>query len=83
MIKIYGRPNCGFCDRAKKLAQLHHLPHEYIDIQESAEAAAEFKNKFPDARSVPQIEWAGRHVGGYSEFHQEVENTRTYGQEAL
>lgn len=83
MIKIYGRVGCVYCDQAKLLAQVHNLPYEYIDIESSAEAAAEYRGKFPHARSVPQIEWAGKVIGGYAEFSQEVENTRTYGQEAL
>ena len=83
MIKIYGWQGCVWCDRAKNLAQANNLPYEYVDIKASAEAAAEFQNKFPNDRSVPQIEWAGRHVGGYLNFQEEVENTRTYGQEAL
>ena len=32
MIKIYGTPTCGFCLRAKKLAERHGLTYEYFDV---------------------------------------------------
>jgi glutaredoxin len=31
------------------------------------------------AKTVPQIFWYGKHIGGYNEFAAEVENTRSYG----
>jgi len=76
MIVIYGGHNCGWCVRAKELAQKYELCYVY---KEASEFKEEFKNKFPDAKTVPQILWHGKHIGGYDEFEKEIENTRSYG----
>jgi glutaredoxin len=83
MIKIYGKDWCPYCTMAQDLATTHGLKYEYVDIETNDQALQEYKTNFPDLTSVPQIVWAGRHVGGYDDFALEVENTRTYGQEAL
>ena len=40
---------------------------------------AKFSEQFPEAKTVPQITWYERHLGGYFEFAKEVEETRNYG----
>jgi glutaredoxin len=79
MILIYGTPTCGFCLRAKKLAARHGLQHEYKDITYSANRDEMIKRLGKQAKTVPQIFWYGKHIGGYNEFAAEVENTRSYG----
>ena len=38
----------------------------------------------PKTKTVPQIWWHGRHIGGYNEFAGEVQDTLgNYGQEAF
>jgi len=37
----------------------------------------------PGARTVPQIFWHQKHIGGYQEFAAEIENTRNFGQERI
>jgi glutaredoxin len=83
MIEIYGKDDCPHCTMARDLAKTYGLKYEYIDVGETHEALQEYTIKFPAATAVPQIVWAGRHIGGYDDFVLEVENTRTYGQEAL
>lgn len=81
MIQIYGKKDCQFCDRAKQLAQHYNLPYQYFDAYENKER---FKELFPEAKTVPQIVWNDRHIGGYDEFAGEVVNTiGGYGQGAF
>jgi glutaredoxin len=32
-----------------------------------------------EAKTVPQIFWYGKYIGGYNELALEIENTRNYG----
>lgn len=75
MIVIYGRDNCIFCEKSKKLCQDYQLRYEYLDVMSRPSLIEEFKQKFPGVRTVPQILWDGRHIGGYTELAAEIENT--------
>lgn len=74
MIVIYGKPECGWCERSKKLASQYNLAYEYVDIQYEHNLN-ELKEKIGDVKTVPQIFWHGRHVGGYDGFANEISNT--------
>jgi len=79
MVVIYGTPTCGFCLRAKKLAERNNLSYEYKDI-----TYEKFKHELVEQyggepKTVPQIWWNKNYIGGYEEFATEVENTRTFG----
>jgi glutaredoxin len=74
VIKIYGKVNCAWCRDAKKLAESYSLEYEYVDVGYT-DGLRELQSLLPEAKTVPQIWWHGRHVGGYQEFAQEVENT--------
>ena len=37
----------------------------------------------PNIRTVPQIYWNGKYVGGYNDLALEIENTRGFGQEGI
>lgn len=80
MIVIYGNLFCNYCLRAKKLAERYSLSYEWKDLDIDSNMN-EFKIKFPSAKSIPQIEWDGRYIGGYDELAEEIENTiGDYGQ---
>lgn len=72
MVTIYGTENCVFCKKAIALAESYNLVYEYIDAKSNIE---DFKDKFPGAKTVPQIIWNNIHLGGYNEFAEEIENT--------
>ena len=72
MIKIYGTPVCTFCKQAIALAEQYQFKYTYVDAMENPD---EFSSKFPNAKTVPQITWNDRHIGGYTEFAREIENT--------
>ena len=69
MIKIYGKPQCPFCDRAKALAEREGYTYEYLQLDVDF-TREELFEKFPSARTFPQItvDYDGEYIGGYTEF---------------
>jgi glutaredoxin len=68
--------NCSWCVAAKQLAEQYQLEHEVINLgPENPEAITELRKLVPDLRTVPQIFWHGRYIGGYEEFAKEIEHT--------
>lgn len=82
MIKIYATESCPWCKKARALAEQHNLPYEYKIIF-SDEDKQEFRRLFADAKTVPQIMWNDKYIGGYEDFAAEIENTREFGQGAF
>jgi glutaredoxin len=56
MIEIYGKENCPFCDMAKQLCD-DFTREEMIE-------------KFPFAKTFPQIIIDGEYCGGYTELNE-------------
>ena len=67
MIEIWSKPNCTFCDKAENLCIQRELEFKkyMLDVDYSRE---ELFEKFPSARTFPQITIDGNLVGGYTEF---------------
>jgi glutaredoxin len=64
MIKVYGKPQCPFCDQAKALLENKGVAYEYIDITQKPEAREMLVES--GFRSVPQIYNGTTHIpGGY------------------
>ena len=83
MIIIYGKELCGWCDRAKKLCEDYKLDYEYRNVSHK-NYLNELKEKVPNVKTVPQIYWKDRYIGGYEEFETEIENTiGGFGENAL
>ena len=64
-VEIYSRKNCVFCDKAKIKLQkysprIHMLNQDYT--------REEFFEKFPNAKTFPQIIINSKLVGGYNEL---------------
>ena len=74
MITIYGNELCGWCRKAKKLAEQYELKYEWkdTDIQDNHNQLKLLK---PDSKTIPQIWWHDSYIGGYEDFAREVENT--------
>ena len=66
-VTIYSVPNCGYCKMAKQLAESKQCDVEYLMMGEDFEPAL-VREKFPQARTFPQIIVDGEHVGGYTEL---------------
>jgi glutaredoxin len=70
MIIIYGKPDCGYCTKAKKLADDIGVVYEYRDVFDG-DNMMEMMEAAPGAKTVPQIFEGFRYIGGYTEFYQE------------
>lgn len=83
MIEIYGTASCAWCERAKKLCDENNLKYTYKaidDIKDGITFMEEFVLKVPGAKTVPQIFWNGKYIGGHNDLAIEIENTREFGQ---
>lgn len=68
MFEIYGRTNCVWCDTAKKLLAHHNLDFVFYNIETDGASLTRFKEKFPGAKTVPQILYNDTFVGGYTDL---------------
>lgn len=75
-IQIYSKENCPYCTKAVRLAvqivneasQQNHTYDKYmLDVDFTREQLLE---KFPSARTFPQITIDGLSIGGYKEFEE-------------
>jgi glutaredoxin len=73
-IQIYSKENCPYCNKAARLAaqivnessQQNHSYDKYmLNVDFTREQLLE---KFPSARTFPQITVDGVSIGGYQEF---------------
>ena len=70
-IEIYSKPACPFCDKALFLAQqvVQESVHNYNKYMLNEDfTREELFEKFPTARTFPQITIDGESIGGYTEF---------------
>lgn len=74
MITVYGRDNCSWCEKTVELLETTKMPYRYhklgIDL-----TLNEFKEMFPDAKTVPVIIVNGLRVGGYTDLVGYIEET--------
>ena len=75
MIEIYGKPQCPFCDRAKALCEMKGYEYTYQSLGTDF-GREEMLEKFPGARTFPQIRVHGENIGGYTELEQWSEGLR-------
>ena len=54
MIKIYGKEDCPFCDRAKQLCSSKEISFRYYQLGQDYEIR-ELMELVPTARTMPQI----------------------------
>ena len=67
-ILIYVGPSCNFCAAAKRLLERNKLKFSEIDISSSENIREEMIKKSNGQRTIPQIFFGDRHVGGYTEL---------------
>lgn len=82
MITIYGKNNCAYCQKAKQICRDYRLSFTYYPIDDQNEFFLKFMELFPNAKTVPQILWDDKPIGGYNELTVEIENLGlgNYGQ---
>ena len=66
-VEIYSKPQCPYCDMAKRLAEQkgYELTYKMLDEDFDRETLME---TFPGARTFPQIIVDGNKIGGFTEF---------------
>jgi len=85
-VVIFGKSTCNWCDRAQEVCAQYSIECTYKDVDDRFDGPtylAELQQLKPDAKTVPQIWWNGKYIGGYNELVKEIENTREYGQGRL
>jgi glutaredoxin len=71
MVKIYGKPSCGYCVMAESLCKQKSVPYEYLSMGKDY-TSEEFFEAFPGARTFPQIQIEGENIGGYTELEKRL-----------
>tara|TARA_B100001996_G_C18593237_1_gene566883 strand:+ start:405 stop:659 length:255 start_codon:yes stop_codon:yes gene_type:complete len=66
-VTVYSGPRCNFCDAAKRLLNRNNIPYKEIDIAKVDGAMNEMIKKANGKRTIPQIFFNDRHIGGYTE----------------
>ena len=66
-VEIYSKPQCPYCDMAKRLAEQKGFDLTYKMLNEDFDREA-LMETFPGARTYPQIIVDGEKIGGYTEF---------------
>ena len=66
-VTVYLGPRCNFCDAAKRLLNRNNIPYKEIDIAKVDGAMNEMIKKANGKRTIPQIFFNDRHIGGYTE----------------
>ena len=69
-ITMYTGPMCNFCDAAKRLLSRNNLKYEEIDISTKDGLRDEMIKKANGKRTIPQIFFDNRHIGGYAELRE-------------
>ena len=78
MIEIWGKPQCPFCDQAKRLCETRGLKFSYKQLGVDFDRE-EVLQLFPGARTFPQIKVNGLPVGGYDNLTKYLEETNYTG----
>ena len=71
---MYTGPLCNFCDAAKRLFARNNLSYKEIDISTKDSLRDEMIKKANGKRTIPQIFFDDRHVGGYVELRELEKN---------
>ena len=71
MIEIWSKPQCPFCDKAENLCKQKNFEYKKYMLDQDFTREQMFE-KFPSARTFPQITVNGELIGGYTEFEAKV-----------
>ena len=72
MIKIYGKSSCPKCHQAKMFCEVRKLDYEYQQLGTDF-TREQILERFPAARTFPQITIDEKPVGGYDDMVTYVE----------
>ena len=75
-ITMYTGPMCNFCDAAKRLFSRNNLKFNEIDISSKEGLRDEMIEKSNGKRTIPQIFFDEKHIGGYVELRELEKNNQ-------
>jgi glutaredoxin len=64
MIEVYGKDGCVFCEKAVSLLNDRGVVFKYHKLGTDI-SVEDFKQKFPEQKTVPMITTYGFNIGGY------------------
>ena len=67
-ITMYSGPLCNFCEAAKRLLLRNNLEFNEIDVSTKNDLRDEMIKKANGRRTIPQIFFDDKHIGGYQEL---------------
>ena len=73
-ITVYTKSNCTYCTQAKALLDINAIPYAVVALAERGESGEGYISReallerFPSARTMPQIEVDGVGIGGFEEL---------------
>ena len=73
-ITVYSGPMCNFCDAAKRLLSRNNLNYNEIDISTKEGLRDEMTKRANGRRTIPQIFFDDKHIGGYQELRELEKN---------
>jgi glutaredoxin 3 len=73
-VRIFTKQGCAYSAGAKRLLNEKGIDYEEIDVGAEPDQRAELERASGGRTTLPQVFFAGRHVGGYAEL-QEIDRT--------
>jgi glutaredoxin 3 len=68
LVRIYVKEWCTHCAAAKRLLAEKGIRYEEIDVEQSPERRAEMMRLADGRKTIPQIFFGDRYVGGYEDL---------------
>ena len=65
--EIFGKPDCIHCEKAKFLCKQKGISYSYQELGKDFETGLMLE-KFPGAKTFPQVVVDGQHLGGYDDL---------------
>ncbi len=75
-IVMYTGPMCNFCEAAKRLFSRNNIKFKEIDISTKDGLRDEMIKKSNGKRTIPQIFFDDKHIGGYVELRELEKNNQ-------
>ena len=73
---MYTGPMCNFCEAAKRLFSRNNIQYKEIDISTKDGLRDEMIKKSNGKRTIPQIFFDDKHIGGYVELRELEKNNQ-------
>ena len=71
---IWSKDQCMFCEMAKDLLADYNIEYEERNISKGEWTREQLEEAAPGSKTVPQIFFDGKYVGGFTELKKYMEN---------